>query len=39
MSTRNPYVKPAGLHGYVLAIAVTLAIFAVVGIALYVLMG
>ena len=38
MSIKNPHEKPAGLHGYALAIAVTLAIFAVIGIAFCALM-
>lgn len=39
MSIKNPHEKPAGLYGYVLAIAVTLAIFAVIGVVFYALIS
>lgn len=39
MSIKNPHEKPAGLHGYALAIAVTLAIFAVIGVVFYALIS
>lgn len=39
MSIKNPHEKPAGLHGYILAIAVTLAIFAVIGVVFHALIS